>query len=104
MPSWCGCSSRANGNLYVDNGGAIVRDSLIAKRKNDFPYYDATIKGFEQAQRMLSAGWDAQPKTKWTMAWTNIFAKYGSAAFAGQMTPAQAVKSMQNEFEEAMMR
>jgi hypothetical protein len=38
------------------------------------------------------------------MSWTNTFAKYGSAAFAGQMTPPQAVKSMQNEFEEAMMR
>lgn len=96
--------SRANGNVYVDNGGAIVRDSLISKRKTDFPYYDATIKGFEQAQRMLDAGWDAQPKTRWTMAWTNTFAKYGSAAFAGQMKPAQAVKAMQNEFEESMMR
>jgi len=95
---------RANGNIYVDNGGAIVRDSLITKRKNDFPYYEATIKGYEQAQKMLDAGWDAQPKTRWTMAWTNTFAKYGSAAFVGQMTPTQAVKSMQNEFEETMMR
>jgi ABC-type glycerol-3-phosphate transport system substrate-binding protein len=96
--------SRANGNIYVDNGGVIVRDSLIQKRKNDFPYYEATIKGFEQAQRMLNAGWDAQPKTRWTMAWTNTFAKYGSAAFAGQMKPKDAVKAMQVEFEEAMMR
>jgi ABC-type glycerol-3-phosphate transport system substrate-binding protein len=96
--------SRANGNIYVNNGGVIVRNSLITQRKGDFPYYEATIKGFEQAQRMLDAGWDAQPKTRWTMAWTNSFAKYGSAAFAGQMAPKQAVKSMQVEFEEAMMR
>ncbi|HSR11502.1 MAG TPA: extracellular solute-binding protein [Thermodesulfobacteriota bacterium] len=96
--------SRANGNIYVDNGGAVVRSSLITKRKADIPYYDATIKGFDQAQKMLDAGWDAQPKTRWTMAWTNTFAKYGSGAFAGQMTPKDAVKSMQVEFEEAMMR
>ena len=96
--------SRANGNIYVDNGGAIVRDNLISKRKNDFPYYGATIKGFEQAQKMLDAGWDGQPKTRWTMSWTNTLAKYGSAVFAGQMKPAQAVKAMQNEFEESMMR
>jgi ABC-type glycerol-3-phosphate transport system substrate-binding protein len=96
--------SRANGNIYVDNGGVIVRNSLITKRKGDFPYYPATIIGFEQAQKMLNAGWDAQPKTRWTMAWTNTFAKYGSAAFAGQMTPKEAVKAMQVEFGEAMMR
>ena len=95
---------RANGNIYVNNGGVIVRNSLITQRKTDFPYYEATIKGFEQAQRMLDAGWDAQPKTRWTMAWTNSFAKYGSGAFAGQMAPKAAVKSMQVEFEEAMMR
>lgn len=94
--------SKANGSIYVENGGVIVRQSLINDRKDEFPYFQAAIEGFEQAEAMLEAGVDGQPKSQHTMAWTNTFAKYGSAAIAKQMTPEEAVEAMQQEFVEVM--
>ncbi len=94
--------SKANGNIYVDNGGVIVREGLINARKDEFPYFQAAIEGFKQAEEMLEAGVDGQPKSQYTMAWTNTFAKYGSAAIAKQMTPAEAVEAMQQEFVDVM--
>ncbi len=95
---------KANENIYIENGGVVVRQGLLESRADMFPYFNAAIKGFEQAERMVEAGYDGQPKTKWTMAFTNAFAKYGSAAFAGQMTAEEAVEAMQQEFEEAMQQ
>jgi multiple sugar transport system substrate-binding protein len=97
-------TSRANQEIYLQNGGVPTRLSAFQDKglQATYPWFSATLAGFNQALPWEQNGQFGFPKSPSISAFVDAWAQEGSAAISGQISPEEATKNIQAKMLEAI--
>ena len=96
--------SKLNQMDYLKYGGVVTRLSGLEdpELQKKYPYYKAIKDVLKQASDLTAKGLSVVPQTPKWMTISDIMGKYGSLAFVGKLSPAEACKKMQEEVTKIM--
>lgn len=95
-------TSRENHITYLQNGGAVNRDSALSNPElaAEYPFFQAILDANVQASALANKGFRPTPKTIVMLQYVNSYAVNISAAFSGEVTPEQAIAKLQTDMEQ----